>query len=74
MKRKIFKRLITIQEAIEIVRRSFIRPNRTLDLKIEDSIGKICAECIYSDMDVPHYSKSDVDGYAVKSEDVSEAC
>lgn len=40
---------------------------------IEEACGRVCAENILSDMMVPHFPKSAMDGYAVKAVEVTEA-
>jgi molybdopterin molybdotransferase len=64
-----FKNVVTMDKGIEILNKNL---NMLLALEmvsIEESIGRIIAEDIYSSEDVPHYSRSTVDGYGVISED-----
>jgi len=41
-------------------------------VKLEDALGRILAEDVYSTINVPGYDNSAMDGYAVNSEDCSE--
>lgn len=60
--------MIPISEAIKIIKReTFSLEAETIDLR--DSIGRILAEEIFADMDLPPFNRSQMDGFAVKSED-----
>jgi len=74
--RKVFRKLISLEEAIRIIRDK-IKPSRKVRLNIEESIDMISAENVFSTIDVPAYTRSEVDGYALRSADVcraSESC
>ncbi|MEG0817189.1 molybdopterin molybdotransferase MoeA, partial [Cetobacterium sp.] len=43
---------------------------KTEKIEIENSLGRILAEDIYSELDLPSFNRSTVDGYAVKVKDV----
>jgi molybdenum cofactor synthesis domain-containing protein len=61
--------MIPISEAIEIITRETIRlAAETIDL--QNSIGRVLAEDIFADTDLPPFDRSMMDGFAVKSEDV----
>ncbi|HRH41295.1 MAG TPA: molybdopterin molybdotransferase MoeA [Pyrinomonadaceae bacterium] len=64
--------MIPISEALQIITRetSSLEPE-TVDLT--DSIGRILAEDIFADSDLPPFDRSMMDGFAVKSEDVQNA-
>lgn len=64
--------MISISEAKRIV------DNETFSLSMEsvrlpDSIGRILAEDIFADMDLPPFDRSQMDGFAVIAEDVKNA-
>jgi molybdopterin biosynthesis enzyme len=64
--------MISISEALKIIEReTFALETETIDL--EDSVGRILAEEIKADMDLPPFDRSQMDGFAVKSEDTKEA-
>ncbi len=65
-------KMIPISEAIKIIEReSFVLPPETIDL--EDSIGRVLAENIKADMDLPPFDRSQMDGFAVRSDDTKNA-
>ena len=60
--------MIPISEAIEIItREAFALPAETIDLR--DSVGRVLAEDISADMDLPPFDRSQMDGFAVRTED-----
>lgn len=60
--------MIPIEEAVEIItREAFTLPAETIDL--QDSIGRVLAEDIHADMDLPPFDRSQMDGFAVRTED-----
>lgn len=60
--------MIPISEAIKIIKReTFSLEAETIDLR--ESIGRVLAEEILADMDLPPFNRSQMDGFAVKSED-----
>lgn len=60
--------MIPVSEAIEIIRReTFSFDAETMDLR--ESIGRVLAEEVFADMDLPPFDRSQMDGFAVKSED-----
>lgn len=64
---KVFK---TYFEVYEILKNEFSDYElRTEIVDMKNAIGKICANDIIADLDVPHFDKSTVDGYALKCED-----
>jgi len=60
--------MIPISEALKIIEReSFTLHAETIDL--ENSIGRVLAENIKADMDLPPFDRSQMDGFAVRSDD-----
>src|SRR5438046_4710386 len=61
--------MISISEAIQIVRAQSHRlPNEPTDLSL--SCGRILAENIVADTDLPPFDRAQMDGYAVRAADV----
>jgi len=64
--------VISISEAIEIIKcESFALSSVTIDL--ENSVGRVLAEEICADMDLPPFDRSQMDGFAVKVSDTKNA-
>ena len=64
--------MIPISKAIEIIERETVSlSNETVGLA--DIVGKILSEDIFADMDLPPFDRSQMDGFAVKTEDVKDA-
>ncbi len=72
--RKIFKRLMGIDEALSILRRSVkLEPLGVEEVPVEECFGRVVAEDIICNVDIPPFDRATVDGYAVKSRDVAGA-
>lgn len=68
MKRKEFRQLISVEKAREIINSLHVLPiQEGLDLK--HAHGKILAEDIVTEINVPPFSRATMDGYAVRAED-----
>ncbi len=64
--------MISISEALKITEReTFALKPETIDL--EDSIGRVLAETVRADVDLPPFNRSQMDGFAVKSKDTKSA-
>lgn len=64
--------MIPISEALKIIEReTFQLTSESVDL--ENSVGRILAETIEADMDLPPFDRSQMDGFAVKSKDTKDA-
>lgn len=61
--------MITFEEALGIVALSATR-NGSERIGLEEATGRILAEDVFSDMDMPPFDKSAVDGYACRREDL----
>ncbi|VVB91624.1 PBP superfamily domain protein [uncultured archaeon] len=70
--RKEFRKLVTIDEANKIIESLDIQPGKT-EIKIEDSPGRVLAEDVVSEADVPPFNRASMDGYAVHAADTYEA-
>lgn len=64
--------MISITEAFKIIKReTFALQTETVDL--ENSVGRVLAAEICADMDLPPFDRSQMDGFAVRSEDTKNA-
>jgi molybdopterin biosynthesis enzyme len=60
--------MITVDDATKILNR-FSLDRRTY-AELKDSFGRVLAEDIVSGIDVPSFDRSDMDGYAVRDQDL----
>lgn len=58
-----------IDEALEIIYAFCVPTAETEQVKIEDSLGRVLAEDVYSKEPLPPFEASTKDGYAVKASD-----
>jgi len=73
-RRKIFKTLVTLEEAINRLYEHFSpRPVGVEDVRLEEALGRVLAEDVYSNVDVPPFDRAAMDGYAVRAEDTYRA-
>ncbi|MCS7116511.1 MAG: molybdopterin molybdotransferase MoeA [Nitrososphaerota archaeon] len=71
---KRFLKLIPREEALRRVLNALeLKPIGYESIAVEESLGRILAEDIISDRDIPPYNQASMDGYAVRSSDVAEA-
>ena len=64
--------MISVAEAIEIVRQRTVKLS-TERVAIEGVLGRVLAEDVVADNDLPPFDRSQMDGYAVRAEDVKAA-
>jgi molybdopterin molybdotransferase len=64
--------MISVSEAIQIVKEQ-TRKLATERVAIQDSLGRVLAEEIVADTDLPPFNRSQMDGYAVRAEDSNDA-
>ena len=64
--------MLSVEEALERVLREFhpLEPER---VPILESLGRVLAEDVYADVDIPPHANSSMDGYAVLAADTSGA-
>jgi molybdenum cofactor synthesis domain-containing protein len=68
------KKLITFCEAEQVIKSNFrAKPLGSEDIDLLDASGRVLAEDIKADMDVPPFDRSTVDGYAVLAKNTFEA-
>jgi len=60
--------MISVDEALEYVLKHF-EPLEPEEVEILDALDRVLAEDIYSDMDIPPFDNSAMDGYAVRAAD-----
>lgn len=68
MKRKEFRKLISVEKAREIINSLRILPGKE-GLTLENAHGKVLAEDIVAEINVPPFARAIMDGYAVRAED-----
>ena len=69
-KMKGFKELMKVEDALKLLFENMIPPKiESEEIYVEESIGKISYEDIISQVDIPPFNRSAVDGYAVISSD-----
>lgn len=68
MKRKEFRKLISVDKAREIINSLQVLPQQE-DSTLESAYGKILAEDIITEINVPPFPRAVMDGYAVRAED-----
>ena len=64
--------MISVAEAVEIVRQQTVRLS-TERVAIDQVLGRVLAEDVVADSDLPPFDRSQMDGYAVRAEDVKTA-
>jgi molybdopterin molybdotransferase len=64
--------MISVEEALEYILRHF-KPLEPEEVSIVDALNRVLAEDIYSDMDIPPFDNSAMDGYALRAADIAEA-
>jgi molybdopterin molybdotransferase len=62
-------KMITFEEGYSVVMQ-FARPGDTEQVELNNSLGRVLAEDIFSDVDMPPFNKSAVDGYACRKLDL----
>jgi len=68
--RKIFKTLVTLEEAIKKLYSYFEpKPLGFEEVPLTKAFGRVLAEDVYSEVDVPPFDRAAMDGYAVKATD-----
>ncbi len=65
---KVFRKLITVEKAEEIIRSLELKPEFEV-IPLTSALGRVVAEDIYSRVDLPPFDRAAMDGYAVRAED-----
>lgn len=72
--RKIYRKLVDIEEALAIVEQYVtLKPLGIEEVPVSESYGRILAEDVRANVNLPPFSRSLMDGYAVIAEDTSTA-
>jgi molybdopterin molybdotransferase len=64
--------MISVAEAIQIVRDQ-TSPLPTESVALQDSLGRVLAQDVIADSDLPPFDRSQMDGYAVRAHDTNDA-
>lgn len=59
----------TVAETLEVIARQFAPVRQPVTLPLGEALGLVLAEDVISAEQVPHFSRSTVDGYAVRAKD-----
>ena len=71
MTKPIFKELISPDEAREILFKRFKTVREVVEVDITDALNRVLAEDIYAPINLPPFTRSLRDGYAVRNRDIS---
>jgi putative molybdopterin biosynthesis protein len=67
---KVFKPLVSVEEALKRLEENFkLKPLGFEEVSIFDSLGRVLAEDVISNVDVPGFDRATMDGFAVKAKD-----
>jgi molybdopterin molybdotransferase len=72
MKLRFGRKVISVDEARAALY-EYVKPTETETVSLPTSFGRVLAKDIYADHAVPHFRRSGVDGYAVRSHDITTA-
>lgn len=61
--------MITYEKAVEIIKQNIIQL-RSEKIELRESLNRVLREDIFSDMDMPPFNKSAMDGFACRKEDL----
>lgn len=64
--------MIPIAEALKIIERE-VQPLKAETINLGNAVGRVLAETVKADMDLPPFNRSQMDGFALKSKDVKNA-
>lgn len=64
--------MITVEQALEIIL-SRVEPLGVEDIPLEQAHGRVLAEDVFADMDLPPFDKARMDGFALRSADAAVA-
>lgn len=66
---KIFKKLTSMNEALDLFLEKISPVSRTEKVLLETCVNRVLAEAVVSGRDVPHYRRAAMDGYGVRALD-----
>jgi len=64
---RIFKERTPVNEALRLFLENISTLRKTEEVPLESCPGRVLAETIISERDVPHYRRAAMDGYAVRA-------
>lgn len=64
--------MIKLEEALKIIGKSSLKPGGVEKLLLENSLNRVLAEDVFTDMDFPSFNKSAMDGYAIKQQEINK--
>lgn len=72
MERKIFRKMVSVDEVIPLIE-SYrpLNPLGEVEVSLKEAIGRVLSRNIFSSSNYPPYTRATVDGYAVISEDLA---
>lgn len=70
---KLFRELISFEKALEIILNSVKKIEEVETIPIETSVGRVLAEDVIAEINIPPFSRAAEDGYAVVAEDTYNA-
>jgi molybdopterin molybdotransferase len=65
----LFRKLLTLDEAKDAINRLDLKPSGVEEAPLLTAHNRVLAEDVTSKLDIPPFSRSTVDGYAVKATD-----
>lgn len=68
---RVFTELISPGEALAIARKATKPLERIENVPLEHGVGRVLAEDVVSEVDVPAFDRAMMDGYAIRSQDVA---
>ena len=72
--RKVFRTLVTIEEALAELHKHFRPEPASMDeVRVSDAMGRTLAQDVVAQIDVPGFDRASMDGYAVIAEDTFDA-
>jgi molybdopterin molybdotransferase len=65
-------KMISVEQAVALVQANAV-PLPPVDIDVDKAVGRVLAEPVCSDVDMPPFDKSAMDGYAVRAADLGDA-
>lgn len=70
---RIFKKRTSVDEALNLFLERISTIKKTEEISLETCTGRVLAEAVISERNVPHYRRAAMDGYAVRASDTMGA-
>lgn len=64
--------MIKVEQAVELIRRNVL-PVEAEAVELDDAVGRVLAQDVFADTDLPPFNRAQMDGFAVRAEDVERA-